>query len=113
MKDWDAVTAFALSLPDTELASHYGSPVPKLNGKALIAPGREGGSFCLMVTKPEKEILLETDPDTFWETDHYRGWPAILVRYGTDARDRIETYIQRRWWDCAKKAQREAFGDRP
>ena len=27
----------------------------------------------------------------------------------TDAGERIETYLQRRWWDLAKKAQREAF----
>ena len=24
-------------------------------------------------------MLMETDPATFWETDHYRGWPAVLV----------------------------------
>lgn len=113
MKDWDTVVAHALSLPDTAIESFYGTPVPKLNGKALVSPGREPGSFCLMVTPDEKAVLIETDPDTFWETDHYSGWPAVLVRYGTPARDRIETYIARRWWDCAKKAQRAGFGDRP
>ena len=27
-----------------------------------------------------KDSLLASDPDTFFTTDHYRGFPAILVR---------------------------------
>jgi hypothetical protein len=34
----------------------------------------------------------------------------LLVRYGTDSRERIELYIQRAWWDRAKKPQRIAAG---
>ena len=28
----------------------------------------------------EKEMLIDAAPDIYFETDHYRGWPAILVR---------------------------------
>jgi len=28
----------------------------------------------------EKELLIEAAPDIYFETDHYHGWPAILVR---------------------------------
>ena len=41
---WDDVVAFACALPDVEMLSFYGTPCPKLNGKALAAPGREAGS---------------------------------------------------------------------
>ncbi|NWM54832.1 hypothetical protein GY652_26590, partial [Escherichia coli] len=51
-----------------------------------------------------------TDPETFWQTDHYANYPMLLVRYGTDSRERIELYIQRAWWDRAKKPQRIAAG---
>jgi hypothetical protein len=34
----------------------------------------------------------------------------LLVRYGTASRERIELYIQRAWWDRAKKPQRIAAG---
>ena len=40
-------------------------------------------------------VLLETDPETFWQTDHYRNYPAVLARFGTGAEDRIALYIQR------------------
>lgn len=112
MNDWDDVVAFAMSLPDVEMASFYGTPAPKLNGKAIVGPGREAGSFYLPSTHDEKAILIETDPETFWETDHYRGWPGLLVRYGRD-RERVEMLIRRSWWDRAKKPQRAAFGERP
>ena len=113
MNNWDEACACALSLPDVEMASWWGNPCPKVNGKGFMSPGREAGSFALCVTQPEKEVLFETDPDTFWQTDHYRNYPMLLVRFGTGARDRIELYIQRAWWDRAKPAQRKAYGDRP
>lgn len=113
MNSWEEACAYALSLPDVEMASWWGNPCPKVNGKGFMSPGREPGSFALAVTRPEKEILFETDPDTFWQTDHYRNYPMLLVRYGTGARDRVELYIRRAWWDRAKPAQRKAFGDRP
>lgn len=110
---WDEVTAFALALPDTEMSTSYGRPAVKLRGKAFVYPGREAGSFAVATPMGEKELLMETDPATFWETPHYRGWPAVLVRYGSEDRERIEMVIERAWWDRAAKAQRTAFGPRP
>jgi hypothetical protein len=113
MEDWDAVVAYACTLPGVVMESYYGDLVPKHNGKALVAPGDEPGSFVLMIGVEQKAVLIETDPAAFWETDHYRGWPAVLVRYGKGDRERIEALIARRWWDTAKRAERSAFGPRP
>jgi hypothetical protein len=110
MDDWDQACAYACTLPGVTMERWWGSPCPKINGKGLMAPRREPGSFALVVAMAEKALLLETDPDTFWQTDHYRNYPMLLVRYGTDARDRIELYIQRAWWDRAKKPQRIEAG---
>lgn len=110
MKDWDGACATALALPDVEMAPWWGRPCPKINAKGFMSPGRELGSFALAVTNPEKEILFETDPETFWQTDHYRNYPMLLVRYGTPAHERVVLYIQRAWWDRAKKPQRIAAG---
>lgn len=113
MKDWDAVAAFALTLPDTETGTSYGTPAVKLNGKSFVTRSREADSFHVMSPHEEKAVLIETDPATFWQTDHYRNWPGLLVRFaGTDP-DRVRIVITRAWWDRAKKAQRTAFGERP
>lgn len=54
-----------------------------------------------------------TDPDTFWESPHYSGWPAVLVRFGSQECERIELVIRRAWWDRASGTQRKEFGPRP
>jgi hypothetical protein len=113
LRSWDEVAALALALPNTEMSTSYGRPAVKVRGKAFVYPGREAGSFCIATPMGEKELLMETDPDTFWETAHYRGWPAVLVRYGSPERERIEMIIERAWWDRASKAQRTDFGRRP
>lgn len=108
MRDWDEVLAFTLALPGVEMASYYGYSVPKLNGKPIVSPSRAEDSFTLYVSKAEKELLFETDPETFWQTAHFANYPALLVRYGTGADERIRLYIRRAWWGRAKKAQRIA-----
>jgi hypothetical protein len=111
--DWDEAVAFALTLPGTELSTSYGKPALKVNKKAFLYTGREPSSFAVASPLGEKDMLMETDPGTFWETDHYRGWPAILVRYGSAERERIESVIARAWWDKAPAAVRKSFGERP
>ena len=113
MNDWVEVVAFACALPDVVMESFYGTPCPKVNGKAFVSPGREPDSFHVMSTHDEKAVLLETDPDTFWQTDHYRNWPGLLVRYNSGDPERVRNVIRRAWWDRAKAPQRIAFGDRP
>ena len=110
---WDSVLAFALTLSGTEPSRSYGAPCARVRGKAFLYPGRERGSFAVATPVEEKEFLMETDPETFWETDHYRGWPAVLVRFGSPDRERIETVIRRAWWDRLTKKQQSEVGPRP
>lgn len=105
--------AFGLTLPGTEPSMSYGKPAVRVRGKAFLFPGRERGSFAVMAPMEEKEMLMETDPETFWESDHYRGYPAVLVRFGSPDRERIENVIRRAWWDRLTKAQQKDFGPRP
>ena len=114
MKDWDAVVAQALTLPGVETGTTYGKPAVKMRGRMLAATtAPDSGSFVLHAEPDDKEVLIETDPATFWQTDHYRGWPALLVRYGTGADERIALMLARAWWDRASRTQRKDFGDRP
>jgi len=114
LDSWDDVVAFALTLPDSYMESFYGTPCPKVNKKAFVSPSHEAAtSFHVRCTDDEKAVLLDTDPDTFWQTPHYEGWPGLLVRYGSNDPERIRTVITRAWWDRASKAQRAGFGDRP
>ena len=102
--DWDKVVAHALAQPGATLSTSHGKPAVKAaNGRAFIAVGREEGSFCLLIDMDRVEMLKETDPDTYWQTPHYEGWPAVLVRYDSGDPDRVLAMIdQAHDWNAAR-----------
>jgi hypothetical protein len=107
---WDEAVAFALSLPDTELSTSYGKPAVKVktNGRAFLYASREADtSFGVEIDLDTVELLKETDPDTFWQSPHYVGWTAVLVRYDSDDDERVRDVIERsRDWNAARPAVR-------
>ncbi len=108
---WDEAVAFALSLPGTELSTSYGKPAVKVNGRAFLYPGREEGSFGVAIDLDTVEMLKETDPGTFWQSPHYEGWPAVLVRYGSSDPERVRETIERSHaWTAAKPKPRPRKG---
>lgn len=102
---WEKAVAFALTLPDTVLSTSYGKPAVKVatNGRAFLYIGHEAeSSFGVAIDLDTVEILKETDPDTFWQTPHYEGWPAVLVRFDSADSGRVREVIERsRDWTAA------------
>jgi len=103
---WDEAVAFALSLPDTILSTSYGKPAVKVasNLRAFLYTGHEDQtSFGIAIDLDTVELLKETDPETFWQTPHYEGWPAVLIRFGSADPERVRSMIERsRDWTAAK-----------
>ena len=95
---WEKAVALALSLPDTELSTSYGKPAVKIksNGRAFLYVGREAeSSFGVGIDLDTVEILKETDPHTFWQSPHYEGWPAVLIRFDSRDPERVREVIER------------------
>jgi len=107
---WEEAVAFALTLPGTALGTSYGKPVVKVaaNDRALLFPGHEADtSFGVAMDLDTIELLMETDPDTFWQTSHYAGWEAVLIRYDSKDGERVREVIERsRDWVAAKPPAR-------
>jgi hypothetical protein len=108
IRSWDEAVAFALSLPDTELSTSYGKPAVKVKGRAFLYTGHEQKtSFGVAIDLDTVEILKETDPETFWQSPHYEGWPAVLIRYDSADPERVRSVIERsRDWTAAKPPPR-------
>ena len=66
-------------LPGIEAGTSYGTPALKVGGKALLRI-KDAQTLVLMCALEEKELLMAAAPDIYYETDHYTGWPAVLVR---------------------------------
>lgn len=108
MMRWNDVVALALRLPGVVESTSYGRPAVKVRDKLLAAAGRDADHFVLHATVDEIEVLIETEPAAFYQTDHYRGWPAVLVRYAEADPERITALIVREWERRASRTQRAA-----
>ncbi|HET9429160.1 MAG TPA: MmcQ/YjbR family DNA-binding protein [Allosphingosinicella sp.] len=108
LDSWDKAVAFALTLPDTELSTSYGKPAVKVNGRAFLYLGHEEeSSFGVALDFDSVEMLKETDPDTFWQSPHYEGWPAVLVRFESADSERVRDVVRRAHaWTAAKPKPR-------
>jgi hypothetical protein len=44
-----------------------------------------------------KEMLIEAAPDRFFDDDHYRGYPALLVRLDAIEEDELKALLADAW----------------
>jgi hypothetical protein len=92
----------AAHLPGVVEAASYGTPALKVGGK-LIARIKDRDTLVLMSTMDEKEMLLQTAPDIYFETDHYKGWPSLLVRLGRIGDEELRHRLETAWLRQAPK----------
>ena len=105
---WDEVVALGLALPGVALGTSYGRPALKLRGKMIAAGGKDDDHFVLRAGLDLIDLLKADDPATFYQTPHYEGWPAVLVRYASADPDRVAVLLGQAWEGYATKAQRAA-----
>jgi len=77
---WPAVRALAKTFVGVEDGTSYGTPAMKVGKKLLARLKEDGETIVVRVDMDARDVLLELDPKAFFLTDHYRGYPAMLVR---------------------------------
>lgn len=75
-----AIRRVAQSLPGVEEGTSYGTPAWRHRGKLLARLHQDGASIVLKIGNETRDHLLQADPETFFVTDHYRGYPMVLAR---------------------------------
>jgi hypothetical protein len=100
--------AAAADLPEVEEAIWFGTPSLKVRGKGF-ARVKDADTVVLMASLEDKELLFEAAPDIFFETDHYKGWPAMLVRVHVISADELKHRLTIAWkLKAPKKLAKEA-----
>ncbi|HRD26855.1 MAG TPA: MmcQ/YjbR family DNA-binding protein [Caulobacter sp.] len=109
----DQVRAFALALPEVEDKSTSGHLAFAVAGKgfawswmerARVGARRQPRLDVLAVRAEEKEMIVEADPSAFVCDDHYRGFPAVLVRLDRIAEGDLAALLAVAWRCQAPRA---------
>jgi uncharacterized protein YeaO (DUF488 family) len=77
---WAQVRALALSFPGVREGSSYGQPAFLLDGKFFSRFNEKEQALVVLAEEALRDALLAGKPETYFTTDHYRNYPAVLAR---------------------------------
>lgn len=106
----DQMFACALEQPGAEDSTLHGGRCIRVRGHWIVNESREPDALALALDPETLAFLMETEPGTYFQTSHYQGWPAVLVRYEAADDDRLREQIEKAWARRATKAQRRTRG---
>ncbi len=102
---WEAIVELGRELPEFEEGLSYGTPALKVRGKGLARLKEDGESVVFMLESVDlQEFLIETQPDLYFITDHYRGYPAVLARLARLRAPECRERLEGAWREKAPKA---------
>ncbi|QUS37970.1 MmcQ/YjbR family DNA-binding protein [Tardiphaga alba] len=107
---FDDLRKFALTWPEVEDGTSYGTPALKVR-KKLLARLKDDGDTLVMPGVPfeERAMLVDRAPKVFSFTDHYRDYPIVLISLSKAKRADVEPLLRRQWLALASKAARKAY----
>ena len=90
-------------------STSYGTPALKVGKKLVLRMHQKEDAIVVMLNSvEEQQALIQADPMGFYITDHYAGYPAVLVR-PTIKLGQLKQMIEASWHRVANKTQREQF----
>ena len=104
---FEDVRQVALSLPDAEESTSYGTAAFKVKGKLFLRFHQDGESLVVPMDFEDREMLMAEQPQIFYITDHYLNYPYILVRLASVRWDQIPDLLRQAWQRVARQARRK------
>ena len=104
MAGWEDVSAIALSFPEAELSAEERVAF-RVRGKlfAWAARERDGGGLGIRVDRDDKELILDSNPDVYFTSRHYDGWPGVQIRLEAIDREELRMRLEDAWLIQAPK----------
>jgi hypothetical protein len=99
----DTARRLLLALPGVQEGPCYGTAGFRVRKKFLARLRDEDTVLVVKCGFDERDFRLRVDPDAFFTTDHYRGYPTVLVRLAHVAEDELAALIEHAWRLSAPK----------
>jgi hypothetical protein len=103
LTSFDDLRKIAHALPGVVDATSYGTPALKVGGKLFARLHQSMDCVVLRTELLDREILMQSAPEAFYITDHYRDYPWILLRLGVVEKRVLPELIERAWRLVASK----------
>jgi hypothetical protein len=106
--NFDTVRKIGLALPGVEDGTAYGNLALKAHGKLLACVpthrSAEPGSLVVKVDFGDRAQLLAEAPDVYYVTEHYVGYPSVLVRLSRVSADVLRDLLGMAYKFVTRKA---------
>jgi hypothetical protein len=103
LPSFETAREIALALPGVTEQPSYGTPGFKLGTKFLARLHQDGKSLVVKIGFDEREMLMAADPESFYITDHYKGYPAMLVGLASVPVETLRRLLEQSWRQIASK----------
>lgn len=100
---FDDIVRLAHSLPGVEVSTSYGTPALKVKGKLMARMWEDNTTLVLKVPFVVRDHLLANSPATYFLTDHYIGYPCVLVRLNAVRSAELKELLEESWRQSAPK----------
>ena len=107
------VVRMAAELPGVKESTSYGTPALKVQDKLMARLWEDGVTLVLKVPFMVQEFLLRGQPKVFFLTDHYRGYPVVLVRLPLVDRAQFRALLEDAWRQVASKRLQASYDAGP
>ena len=95
---FERVVRLGLALPGVETTTSYGTSALKVRKKLLARLWEDGETLVVPCESiDEKEFLIATEPEVYFQTPHYAGWPSVLVRLNVVTEARLGEMLESAW----------------
>ena len=101
--------ATARGLPGVTRSTSYGTPSLKVRDKSFVRL-KDETTLVLLCPSEQKALLMEISPDIYFETAHYVGYPAVLIRLDAISDEELSLRLEDAW---RFKAPRKLAAERP
>ncbi len=95
---YERVLKLTAALPGIEHTRAYGTPCIKVLGKVMARLRSESeGGLALRCDFPDRHMLMQADPRTFYVTDHYLNYPMVLINLEEVRWDAMPGLLETAW----------------
>lgn len=91
----ETVRQLMSAFPGVEEGTSWGMPTFRVRGKMLARLQEDGESLVLKCA--DRDLLLQSEPQTFYVTKHYLNHPLVLIRLAKVRQAALRDLIEQAW----------------